>query len=1218
MKSLVRLSGGRIHDYGFGNLARHEACAHPSDDPALVARMRTLLRLLSVTCFLTARLRAQESLRCPGATVGWQFTSASTPPILLPEASQVDAIWKSLDPAAGGSAGPLGCPTGYAVVVVLDALSGWNGIAQGFQRGWILVGRFPQLNFQAAFVHGLGGWTVWWKGDQSSGYGAGLVPAGRDGPATAYSAAPAATWARGGWIRSSQQTEFISLWKCQGNPCTWRYATPEFYQQERPFDFAARLDVPSMATPSPGRFGERVNAALPDWLPCFTRLDASDQPGEGEVARATVKLRREGACAIDGHSPRAAADAWLGSATLRPGRAPGTDADDSDCPRSGDLDIDTSQLLLLIFRHRDKLSVTTLNHLRALLAPWGGTPRVSPYVTPPNETCYGFQIIETENHILLQEASRYLINALLSENAPVPNVANRDWLLRFLGPIVRRDMYEYNALPYTRYQMKALLALHDHAPDSVVSRAARGVLHWLMAKEALSGNLDRDMRPYRRLPDAKLFAATDWWGSQATATTLEAAFLAGPIQHGHEDIDLQLDTATTRAALSDLARFPALGTVDEDQLAELIDIADSKYRLPSAIRDWRVTRYNDNAANRVTYVQGIRHQSPVAEDPALFNQANDGVELVSGNRNWTIVAGGEPIGPGIPGDPPRSTATALAYALIAAAVLAALMLLIAVLAGVGTVTVVGGAATAIAAIIGLLVGTFVPQTIASNKQSDKLWENQTAVMRPTLLIPSAGGLSRGQTLRFGQPVIARPNENPDPRTCVAEGFLCGFDLEMPSHPFNASDLAKCPITPELPIPITSMLASTPAGTPPVVPRLGCLLHREESTRGWTVWEFEFGTLAMREGDAVGSEHVAAAWMDTTFQKQQRFVHIQWKLPGESHDWYNVHAYNTEAHPTDGEAVGGDVDYANSGNVDDSDTWSEGSVTFTWPDYLADAQRSFIVEACDPTYTKILFVKVKDGHACHANILPRLSVPLALPPKQPFSCKAKPFGREALVMEVGESCSNSPYGMFVFVWTKGCPSNTRGNLAGPGLCPRWASSFGFAVVAPSRGWTVDDFGNMVLASMFAHRSASGGDYTVAATPQVVDVPMSPPVIGTIGLGGHVLWASAGPPTKHTVRFRWGVAPSTQPNVMDDTGAPGLYGPLSSDLVLWPSARGHISAPGVPPFPGELLTSGGAGCFTMAGLPTLMNPDPRGLVVDLRSAATPVIDEVATSVLKDRCK
>jgi hypothetical protein len=83
----------------------------------------------------------------------------------------------------------------------------------------------------------------------------------------------------------------------------------------------------------------------------------------------------------------------------------------------------------------------------------------------PHGECLGFGVIETENHILLQETARYLINAF---RGGIDNSPNRDWLVRFLQQIVRRDFYEYNALPYSRYQMKALFALHDYAPDASV------------------------------------------------------------------------------------------------------------------------------------------------------------------------------------------------------------------------------------------------------------------------------------------------------------------------------------------------------------------------------------------------------------------------------------------------------------------------------------------------------------------------------------------------------------------------------------------------------------------------------------------------------------------------------------------------------------------------------------------------------------------------------
>ena len=113
--------------------------------------------------------------------------------------------------------------------------------------------------------------------------------------------------------------------------------------------------------------------------------------------------------------------------------------------------------------------------------------------------------------------------------------------LRFLQQIVRRDFYEYNSLPYSRYQMKALFALNDYAPDASVRTAAKGVLDWVFAKQAVGSNLDRDHRPYRRRPEPKNYANSAWWGSPAISSTVQAELLVGPLDHAHEDIDLQLN-----------------------------------------------------------------------------------------------------------------------------------------------------------------------------------------------------------------------------------------------------------------------------------------------------------------------------------------------------------------------------------------------------------------------------------------------------------------------------------------------------------------------------------------------------------------------------------------------------------------------------------------------------------------------------------------------------
>lgn len=178
--------------------------------------------------------------------------------------------------------------------------------------------------------------------------------------------------------------------------------------------------------------------------------------------------------------------------------------------RSGELEITMLGLLHLFNQHKSSFSTGTAAHLGGIMQSYGGAPRSDPYVQSDGK-CLGFGVIETENHILMQETARYLINALRG----VSNAANRDWLVRFLQMIVRRDFYEYNALPYTRYHIKALYALHDYAPDPEVATAARGALDWLFTKTALSANFDRDHRSYRRRPEPDRYARIEWWGQTA-------------------------------------------------------------------------------------------------------------------------------------------------------------------------------------------------------------------------------------------------------------------------------------------------------------------------------------------------------------------------------------------------------------------------------------------------------------------------------------------------------------------------------------------------------------------------------------------------------------------------------------------------------------------------------------------------------------------------------
>ena len=74
--------------------------------------------------------------------------------------------------------------------------------------------------------------------------------------------------------------------------------------------------------------------------------------------------------------------------------------------------------------------------------------------------------------------------------------------------MVRRDLYEFNSIPYGRYDLKALYVLYDHAPLAAVRTAAAGVLDWMWAKLAVGENMRRSSATgYRRQPDPQRYGS---------------------------------------------------------------------------------------------------------------------------------------------------------------------------------------------------------------------------------------------------------------------------------------------------------------------------------------------------------------------------------------------------------------------------------------------------------------------------------------------------------------------------------------------------------------------------------------------------------------------------------------------------------------------------------------------------------------------------------------
>jgi hypothetical protein len=119
---------------------------------------------------------------------------------------------------------------------------------------------------------------------------------------------------------------------------------------------------------------------------------------------------------------------------------------------------------------------------------------------------YTHGVPESENHILMIESARYLVNQLFldrTHDQRYNNTTNGQtgWLLGWLQTITQHDFLEFNARVYTRYSIHALLNLHEFARDAEVRTMAHNILDYTTVRFALSSNRFRRVNPYRRLVD---------------------------------------------------------------------------------------------------------------------------------------------------------------------------------------------------------------------------------------------------------------------------------------------------------------------------------------------------------------------------------------------------------------------------------------------------------------------------------------------------------------------------------------------------------------------------------------------------------------------------------------------------------------------------------------------------------------------------------------------
>lgn len=282
-----------------------------------------------------------------------------------------------------------------------------------------------------------------------------------------------------------------------------------------------------------------------------------------------------------------------------------------------DYDMCLKGIMVILYRYRELLTDEIINFILRELVPnnlFGGHSLSTEEYDP------GFLIPlvpETENHLLMIESTRYLVNQLQLERTgdqKYNNVTNglRDWLLGFMQTISKHDFLEFNSRPYQRLSIHALLNLHEFG-DEKIKTAAQIILDYTMVKFAVSSSRQRRIAPFRRIqhrinhPDNANNDLLGGWVDQLTG------FFS--VYVGSTDLDGKpttwfFDSLTFNALIAGLAA----------------------YRPPTAAYILAMTQYPP-AQHR--FYHGIRpqlHESPDVPD--------GGVEIYFKSPSFVVTAGG--------------------------------------------------------------------------------------------------------------------------------------------------------------------------------------------------------------------------------------------------------------------------------------------------------------------------------------------------------------------------------------------------------------------------------------------------------------------------------------------------------------------------------------------------------------------------------------------------
>jgi hypothetical protein len=265
-----------------------------------------------------------------------------------------------------------------------DPAISFKGAGQAFQRGWIFVAQGGGTQGEIAIVRGFGAWFVW-TSNMADDF---LINAAPDEPSSAV--ALIGRWPAplplSGTTRIYRETATtIALQRCDTASLLGYLGChpllPELKTTNGPFDFAAHLDIPLLASPSSEGRQKRIDAAFTDWLPCYTRSPELDrEPGEDTAGNANVMLRGERSCPLRAMPPRDAVRTWLSAFDIPNDLLPGSSISRTKAygilfcdERKGELDVLLVQLIALRFQYVNELAGAPLTKLDTAMSPWGGS-----------------------------------------------------------------------------------------------------------------------------------------------------------------------------------------------------------------------------------------------------------------------------------------------------------------------------------------------------------------------------------------------------------------------------------------------------------------------------------------------------------------------------------------------------------------------------------------------------------------------------------------------------------------------------------------------------------------------------------------------------------------------------------------------------------------------------------------------------------------------------